>query len=103
MEITVIAVKDSREALSTLKIERNNIDLIVTDYYMPDMNGLQLKKQITQEYGNLPVIGKCFCNLHKIIIYKYICIYIYFFFAIIRSYNFVLYIFLYESYVIGHR
>ncbi|RID42624.1 hypothetical protein BRARA_J02495 [Brassica rapa] len=56
MEITVIAVKDSREALSTLKIERNNIDLIVTDYYMPDMNGLQLKKQITQEYGNLPVI-----------------------------------------------
>ncbi|CAN6874433.1 unnamed protein product [Brassica oleracea] len=56
MEITVIAVKDSREALSTLKIERNNIDLIVTDYYMPDMNGLQLKKQITQEFGNLPVI-----------------------------------------------
>ncbi|KAL0888407.1 hypothetical protein Bca101_012390 [Brassica carinata] len=56
MEITVIAVKDSRQALSTLKIERNNIDLIVTDYYMPDMNGLQLKKQITREFGNLPVI-----------------------------------------------
>ncbi|KAF8115586.1 hypothetical protein N665_0025s0054 [Sinapis alba] len=56
MEITVIAVKDSREALSTLKIQRNNIDLIVTDYYMPDMNGLQLKKQITREFGNLPVI-----------------------------------------------
>ncbi|KAJ0266203.1 putative two-component response regulator ARR21 [Hirschfeldia incana] len=56
MEITVIAVKDSREALSTLKIKRNNIDLIVTDYYMPEMNGLQLKKQITREFGNLPVI-----------------------------------------------
>lgn len=92
MEITVIAVKDSREALSTLKIERNNIDLIVTDYYMPDMNGLQLKKQITQEFGNLPVIGKCFCNLHKIIIY-----------IIFFCYNFDLYIFLYESYVIGHQ
>lgn len=71
MEITVIAVKDSREALSTLKIERNNIDLIVTDYYMPDMNGLQLKNQITREFGNLPVIGKFFCNLFKIIIYIY--------------------------------
>ncbi|CAH2073735.1 unnamed protein product [Thlaspi arvense] len=56
MEITVIAVKDSTEALSTLKIQRNNIDLIVTDYYMPGMNGLQLKTQITQEFGNFPVI-----------------------------------------------
>ncbi|XP_024012266.1 putative two-component response regulator ARR21 isoform X2 [Eutrema salsugineum] len=56
MEITVIAVKDSREALSTLQIQRNNIDLIVTDYYMPGMNGLQLKKEITREFGNLPVI-----------------------------------------------
>ncbi|CAH8312617.1 unnamed protein product [Eruca vesicaria subsp. sativa] len=56
VEIMVIAVKDSREAMSTLQIQRNNIDLIVTDYYMPDMNGLQLKEQINQEYGNLPVI-----------------------------------------------
>ncbi|CAA7026902.1 unnamed protein product [Microthlaspi erraticum] len=56
MEITVIAVKDPSEALSTLKTERNNIDLILTDYYMPGMNGLQLKRQIDQEFGNLPVI-----------------------------------------------
>ncbi|KAL0709130.1 hypothetical protein Bca4012_016108 [Brassica carinata] len=56
MEITVIAVKDPIEALSTLKTQRHNIDLIVTDYYMPRMNGLQLKKQITREFGNIPVI-----------------------------------------------
>ncbi|CDY67763.1 BnaAnng25110D [Brassica napus] len=56
MEITVIAVRDAREALSTLKIQRNNIDLIVTDYYMPGMNGLQLKQQITRQFGNFPVI-----------------------------------------------
>ncbi|KAG2310070.1 hypothetical protein Bca52824_021627 [Brassica carinata] len=56
MEITVIAVRDAREALSTLKIQRNNIDLIITDYYMPGMNGLQLKQQITQQFGNFPVI-----------------------------------------------
>lgn len=60
MEITVIAANDSTEALSTLKIQRNNIDLIITDYYMPGMNGLQLKNQITQEFGNLPVIGNFF-------------------------------------------
>lgn len=72
MEITVIAVKDSREALSTLKIQRNNIDLIVTDYYMPGMNGLQLKRQITQEFGNLPVIGNFvfyLYNFNQIIIF----------------------------------
>ncbi|KFK25116.1 hypothetical protein AALP_AA8G067800 [Arabis alpina] len=56
MEITVIAAKDPMEALSALKIQRNNIDLIITDYYMPGMNGLQLKRQITEEFGNLPVI-----------------------------------------------
>ncbi|KAH0931217.1 hypothetical protein HID58_008334 [Brassica napus] len=53
-EISVIAVKDPIEALSTLKTQRHNIDLIVTDYYMPHMNGLQLKKQITREFGNIP-------------------------------------------------
>ncbi|KAG7608419.1 Signal transduction response regulator receiver domain [Arabidopsis suecica] len=56
MEIAVIAVDDPKKALSTLKIQRDNIDLIITDYYMPGMNGLQLKKQITQEFGNLPVL-----------------------------------------------
>ncbi|XP_018475515.2 putative two-component response regulator ARR21 isoform X3 [Raphanus sativus] len=56
MEITVIAVKDPIEALSTLKTQRYDIDLIVTDYYMPHMNGLQLKKQITREFGYIPVI-----------------------------------------------
>ncbi|XP_020876306.1 putative two-component response regulator ARR21 isoform X2 [Arabidopsis lyrata subsp. lyrata] len=56
MKITVVAVDDPKKALSTLKIQRDHIDLIITDYYMPSMNGLQLKKQITQEFGNLPVL-----------------------------------------------
>ncbi|CAH8388751.1 unnamed protein product [Eruca vesicaria subsp. sativa] len=56
MEIIVIAVRDAREALSTLKIHRKTIDVIVTDYYMPGMNGLQLKQQITRQFGNFPVI-----------------------------------------------
>lgn len=67
-EISVIAVQDPIKALSTLKTQRHNIDLIVTDYYMPHMNGLQLKKQITREFGNIPVIGNFFYYLHKITI-----------------------------------
>ncbi|CAN8256978.1 unnamed protein product [Cochlearia groenlandica] len=57
-DVTVIAIDDPRKALTTLKIQRNNIDIIVTDYNMPNtgMNGLQLQKLITQEFGNLPVI-----------------------------------------------
>ena len=63
MEIAVIAVDDPKKALSTLKNQRDNIDLIITDYYMPGMNGLQLKKQITQEFGNLSVLGNIFYSL----------------------------------------
>lgn len=63
MKITVVAVDDPKKALSTLKIQRDHIDLIITDYYMPSMNGLQLKKQITQEFGNLPVLGNIICSL----------------------------------------
>ncbi|CAL9247463.1 unnamed protein product [Arabidopsis halleri] len=56
MEITVITVDDPKKALSTLEIQRDNIDLIITDYYMPGMNGVQLKKKITEKFGNLPVL-----------------------------------------------
>ncbi|XP_010491325.1 PREDICTED: putative two-component response regulator ARR21 [Camelina sativa] len=56
MEIKVIAEEDPVKALAILKLQRNNIDLIITDYYMPSMNGLQLKRRITEEIGNLPVI-----------------------------------------------
>ncbi|XP_010423240.1 PREDICTED: putative two-component response regulator ARR21 [Camelina sativa] len=56
MEITVIDEADPTKALSILKHQRNNIDLIITDYYMPSLNGLQLKRRITEEIGNLPVI-----------------------------------------------
>ncbi|EOA17908.1 hypothetical protein CARUB_v10006317mg [Capsella rubella] len=56
MDIRVIAEGDPFKALSTLKHQRNNIDLIIIDYYMPGMNGLQLKRKISEEIGNLPFI-----------------------------------------------
>ncbi|XP_023634260.1 putative two-component response regulator ARR21 [Capsella rubella] len=56
MDIRVIAEGDPLKAMSTLKLQRNNIDLIIIDYYMSCMNGLQLISKITKEFGNLPVI-----------------------------------------------
>lgn len=59
-EITVMTANDSSEALSTLRGQCNNIDVVITDYHMPGLNGVQLKKRINDEFGNLPVIGKDF-------------------------------------------
>ncbi|ESQ31719.1 hypothetical protein EUTSA_v10005676mg, partial [Eutrema salsugineum] len=51
-----MTANDSSEAVSTLRVQRNNIDLVITDYHMPGLNGVQLKKRIDEEFGNLPVI-----------------------------------------------
>ncbi|GKV05028.1 hypothetical protein SLEP1_g17083 [Rubroshorea leprosula] len=50
----VTTVKSPHDALSTLRT-RPGIDLVVTDLHMPGMDGLQLKKQIDDEF-KLPVI-----------------------------------------------
>ncbi|CAH8353957.1 unnamed protein product [Eruca vesicaria subsp. sativa] len=55
-EITVMTANDSSEALSKLRCQFNNIDVVITDYHMPGLNGAQLKKRINEEFGNLPVI-----------------------------------------------
>ncbi|XP_056858425.1 putative two-component response regulator ARR21 [Raphanus sativus] len=56
-EITVMTANDSSEAVHKLIGECNNIDIVITDYHIPGLNGLQLKKKIKEEFGNLPVIG----------------------------------------------
>ncbi|KAL5811126.1 hypothetical protein ACOSQ3_027862 [Xanthoceras sorbifolium] len=49
----VTTVKSPLDALATIQIR--DIDLVVTDLHMPKMNGLQLQKQIEEEY-KLPVM-----------------------------------------------
>lgn len=49
-----MTANDSSEAVHKLIGECNNIDIVITDYHIP---GLQLKKKIKEEFGNLPVIG----------------------------------------------
>ena len=50
-----IAASSGKEALDILR-QRGSIDLVITDYAMPHMTGLQLVNAIKQEWPELPVI-----------------------------------------------
>jgi two-component system chemotaxis response regulator CheB len=50
----VIIANNGREALAQL--EKNKIDLVITDIRMPDMNGLDLMVKIKKEYPQTKVI-----------------------------------------------
>ena len=50
----VVAVPDGHTALD--EIERQHFDLVVTDYQMPDMNGLELLAAVRQRQPETPVI-----------------------------------------------
>ncbi|KAE8665514.1 Detected protein of unknown function [Hibiscus syriacus] len=52
----VTSVKNPLAALSVLRANPDNIDLVVTDLHMPEMNGIELQKQIKREFRKLPVI-----------------------------------------------
>jgi CheY-like chemotaxis protein len=49
---------DGYQALSTLATQDNKIDLIITDLYMPLMNGIELANTIrsNEEFKLLPII-----------------------------------------------
>ena len=50
-----INAKDGKDALALLNIHKN-IDLIITDYMMPNLNGYELIKQLRKQNNSLPVI-----------------------------------------------
>ncbi|KAL9409609.1 hypothetical protein AB3S75_047929 [Citrus x aurantiifolia] len=51
----VVTVTRPVEALATVRIQRD-IDLVVTDLHMPEMNGIELQKEINEEFTHLPVM-----------------------------------------------
>jgi len=57
--LNVVCVSDGVEAVKFLKKHRLDIDLVITDYNMPNMNGLDLLKYIREEQAidELPVIA----------------------------------------------
>ncbi len=52
---TAIAASSGQEALEILR-QQGSIDLVITDYAMPKMTGLQLADAIKKEWPDLPVI-----------------------------------------------
>jgi two-component response regulator (ARR-B family) len=58
LELTVVTVKKPFDALSILRLKKGLFDLVVSDLHMPEMNGMELQKQVEEEF-KLPVISKC--------------------------------------------
>ncbi|KAJ9139929.1 hypothetical protein P3X46_030621 [Hevea brasiliensis] len=55
IELSIVTVKNPLDALSTLRVKNGAFDLVVTDLYMPGMTGLELQKQVNEEF-KIPVI-----------------------------------------------
>jgi PAS domain S-box-containing protein len=53
-EFSVDTAQSALEALE--KIHTTNYDAVVSDYDMPDMDGIALLKQVRSDYGNLPYL-----------------------------------------------
>lgn len=52
----VYSARSGEEALNYLEANHDNTTLVITDYFMPGMNGIALLKSIRARYGDLPVI-----------------------------------------------
>lgn len=55
--LAVTTTSQSRTALKMLRENRNRFDLIISDVYMPDMDGFKLLELVGLEM-DLPVISK---------------------------------------------
>ena len=53
-DLEVVCVQTPQEVFREL--EKEDVDCIVTDFQMPQMNGIELAKKIKQRYGNIPII-----------------------------------------------
>lgn len=52
----IVEALSAEEALCILEEKKESIGMVITDYLMPDMNGIDLLKSIRARYGSLPVI-----------------------------------------------
>ena len=60
-EITVVAeAKNGIDALE--KLEQIEVDVVVSDIMMPEMDGIELAKQIREKYPNLHILALTMMN-----------------------------------------
>jgi DNA-binding response OmpR family regulator len=52
----VVTAQSAHDALETITSDGSGLDLIMTDYQMPEMNGIDLLKTIRLEKKRIPVI-----------------------------------------------
>jgi DNA-binding response OmpR family regulator len=53
---TVVVVKDPREALSILDDSNSQIGFVITDHFMPGMNGPQFVSELRKKDPSMPVL-----------------------------------------------
>ncbi len=64
----VLTVQSAHDALAIMASGDGEIDLIVTDYKMPEMNGIDLLARIRHEKNKIPVIIMTALTDKKIIV-----------------------------------
>jgi DNA-binding NtrC family response regulator len=52
----VLQTQNGHEALNLIENDALGIELVITDYDMPGINGIELLLNIRQKHGNMPVI-----------------------------------------------
>lgn len=50
----VIVANSGAEALEKLQDESENVAIVITDFKMPEMNGIEMIQSIKEKYGNVP-------------------------------------------------
>jgi CheY-like chemotaxis protein len=53
-DLSVLSAANGREALEIL--ERDHVDLVLTDMLMPEMDGLQLVEEVRRQHPSVPII-----------------------------------------------
>lgn len=53
-DFTVMAAANGEEALQCL--DRETVDLVITDLVMPNMNGVEFVRQVREKFPDLPII-----------------------------------------------
>lgn len=56
LKCSVVAVAGGEDAISTIQNQANYFDLVMTDYSMPDMNGVELTMSLKRLLPDMPVI-----------------------------------------------